>query len=211
MKIAICTPTHRHPTAAYVRSLGSLLTNTQNYWNGLTLRYLLGEAQIIENRNQLTEEALSWGADSILWIDDDMGFPDHSLAALLARKKQVIGCNYPTKTDPPLPTAFKRSGSRFQRVFTTAALAAAGEPEQVSHLGLGLCLISAEALRKIKGPIFQPHKEDPNGHGEDRSLFERLSAAGEAVWVDHALSNQIQHYGAFPYTNQIAEQLAQRR
>jgi glycosyltransferase involved in cell wall biosynthesis len=204
MKVAIVTATHRHPTTPYVGSLSALLLQARDITPELELNYFLRQGHLIDARNKLATKALEWGADWLLFIDDDMGFPPTTLAALLAHDKRVIGCNCATRGHPPLPTACRRRGDKFERVFTMPTDAGI---EEVSHIGLGVALIAADALRKLAPPIIQPYPvDDGSGPREDRFLFERLREAGETVWIDHDLSKHIQHWGEFPFTNQVAAQ-----
>ena len=39
-------------------------------------------------------------ADEILWVDTDMQFPEDALLRLLAHDKDIVGCNYRTRTPP---------------------------------------------------------------------------------------------------------------
>jgi glycosyltransferase involved in cell wall biosynthesis len=210
MKVAIVTPTHRHPTTPYVGSLAALLLNARDLTAGLDLNYFLTSGHLAGARNDLIAAALGWGADWLLFIDDDISFPPGLLSGLLSHGKRVIGCNCSTKGHTPIPTACRRRGDKFERVYT---MPDATGIEEVDHLGLGVCLIAADALRKLAPPIVQAHPDMTTSRfpGQDRYLFERLRAAGETVWIDHGLSNQVQHWGEYPFTNQVAAQFLTQR
>lgn len=83
-------------------------------------------ADLASNRNRLAERALEWGAHFILWADADHVFPDHALIRLFSLNLPVVGCSYPTRVPPLLPTA----------------------------LGLGLCLMRCDLLHKLSRPWF---------------------------------------------------------
>src|SRR6476646_3392159 len=102
MRAAVITPTHRHPTTPYVGSLAALLLHARDLTPGLELNYFLTAGQLITARNRVATAALEWGADWLLFIDDDMSFPPNTLAALLAHGKRVIGCNAVTRDRVPL-------------------------------------------------------------------------------------------------------------
>jgi hypothetical protein len=50
------------------------------------------------------------GADFILWADADHVFPDHALIRLFSLNLPVVGCNYPTRVPPLVPTALGLDG-----------------------------------------------------------------------------------------------------
>src|SRR6476620_5674218 len=104
MRAALVTPTHRNPTTPYVGSLAAFLLHARDLTDGLELNYFLTHGHLIEARNRLTATALGWGADWVLFIDDDMAFPPNTLAALLAHGKRVVACNSVTRSNPPKPT-----------------------------------------------------------------------------------------------------------
>jgi hypothetical protein len=204
MKVAIVTATHRHPTTPYVGSLSALLLQARDITPELELNYFLRQGHLIGGRNLLATAALEWGADWLLWIDDDIAFPPHTLAALLAHGKRIVACNCVTRDNPPSPIARAQRGGKRVKVFTMPGQTGI---EEVTNIGLGVCLIAADALRKVPPPIFRQHPElDGRSPGEDTYLFERLRAAGETIWIDHALSSQVQHWGEFPFTVQVAAQ-----
>src|SRR6185312_11824229 len=95
-------------------------------------------------RNRLVHASLNWGADFILWLDSDHVFPASTLLRLLARDKEIVGCNY-ARRDQTGPTANSLSG--LEQVFTTAEKAEEGQLERVSRMGMGLCLVSTKVFR----------------------------------------------------------------
>jgi hypothetical protein len=205
MKVAILTPVHGDPKTAYVRSLAEMLVYTAEQRKDLTLRPRLGQGHLINNRNALAADALGWNADFVLWIDADTSFPAHSLVSLLAHDLPIVGCNCPTKTHPPRTTAFRAiSDGKFEAVFTTEEIAKRTPIEEVTHLGLGLCLIAAPILAELEQPTFQAKPGHRMNLGEDESLFERIRAKGGRIFVDHRLSLEVAHIGDYAFTNQIA-------
>jgi hypothetical protein len=208
MKVAICTPVHGDPKIQYTRSLAALLIHTARQLPDLELRTVMAQGHLINARNAVANEALDWGADHLLWIDADTQFPAQGLVSLLSHGLSVVGCNYPTRTHPPGPTAFIQQPEGYAAIFTTPQIAEAHPLQEVSHMGLAFLLISAAALSKVGTPIFQPKPGHAMFLGEDEYLFERLRAAGETAFIDQILSLEIGHIGDYAYSNQIAARFA---
>ena len=202
MRIVVCLPIHRQAEALFVSSamnMASRFLMTDMELGGRPLRpelwtCVVTSADLAGSRNRLAATALEWGADFILWADADHVFPDDALIRLFSLNLPVVGCNYPTRVAPLLPTALGLDG---QPVVTTEALAREGKVEPVSALGLGLCLMRADLFAKLPKPWFA----FADGLSEDRRFFRMLGEAGVPVHVDHRLSWAIGHVGAQTYTN----------
>lgn len=150
---------------------------------------------LLDNRNALAGRALAWGAEAVLWLDDDQTFPVDTLHRLLAAGKDVAGCNIARKCEPSRPTAqrFDASGER-ERLWTDPAAAREGRLEQVSDIGLGVCLVRRKVHEAVASPYFA-HAVTRTGQpvGEDYYFCERALASGFEIWVDHGLSWEVGH------------------
>jgi len=171
-----------------------------------------------ESRNRLVAEALHWEADYMLWMDADHVFPCDALLRLLGRSKLVVGCNYARRFSPTSPTASILTGDKPDLVWTTKEKADANEIEEVSHFGLGLCLVdmrvydlldqkASEDGKKHFWPLFTiPAKPDGIGCiGEDVHYFRLIKEAGIPVYIDHGLSWEVGHLSDCILTNAHAE------
>jgi hypothetical protein len=202
MRIVVCIPIHRQAEAMFVSSamnMASRFLMSDIKLGGRPARAELWtcvytSADLAANRNGLAEKALEWGATHILWADADHLFPDYTLVRLLSLNLPVVGCNYPTRLPPFLPTALGLDG---RAVATTEDLARAGEVEAVAALGLGLCLMRADLFAKLPRPWFA----FADGMSEDRRFFRLLAEARVPVHVDHQLSWEVGHIGAHTLTN----------
>jgi hypothetical protein len=202
MRIVACIPIHRQAEAMFVSSamnMASRFLMTEMERGGRPIRpelwtCVVTSADLASNRNRLAQRALEWGADYILWADADHVFPDHALVRLLSLNLPVVGCNYPTRVPPLIPTALGLDG---RPVVTTETLALQGKVEEVAALGLGLCLMRADLLAKVPQPWFA----FADGLSEDRRFCRMLRDAGVRIHVDHSLSWEIGHVGAQTYTN----------
>jgi hypothetical protein len=202
MRIVVCIPIHRQAEAMFVSSamnMASRFLMSDMRLGGRPSRAELWtcvytSADLAANRNGLAERALEWGATHILWADADHMFPDDALIRLLSLNLPVVGCNYPTRVPPLLPTALGLDG---HPVATTEQLARQGKVEPVAALGLGLCLMRADLLAKLTRPWFA----FADAMSEDRRFFRLLAEAGVPVHVDHKLSWEVGHIGAQTFTN----------
>ena len=207
MKVAICTPCYRDVTGEYAGSLANMLLYTSEpriIFNGEATAprfqiFISSSSLLPQLRNMLAADAVECGANYLLWIDADHWFPPHSLLRLLSLNRPVVGANYPTRHAPVRPTALSLAG---EPVWTTEEQAARGEVEQVSHVGLGFCLIDMNVIHALRSQ--QPEgQRDPlfalqsvgerNVLGEDVYFFRRVAEAGFGIYVDHALSWDVRH------------------
>lgn len=191
MKVAVCTPTHGHPSYRYVQSLGALLVNPA----GHELKYFLHKFTPVSlNRNRITQAALEWGADALLWIDDDQTFPADTLARLLAHRRVIVGCNIAMRAENPPPTAGVFVNGEMEPVYTTEELAAGRMLQEVHKIGMGATLIAREVFEKVDKPWFiEALSPQGNYVGSDVYFFERARKCGFKVFVDHALSWEVGH------------------
>jgi hypothetical protein len=225
MKVALCIPAHRQVEAKWAQCLANMIA----YSCGATIELdgkpakiefetiVVSSSLLPESRNRLVVEAIACEADYMLWLDADHVFPVDALLRLLGRSKLVVGCNYARRFTPTSPTASKLADDK-ELVWTTKDKAEAGEVEEVSHMGLGLCLVDMRVYaileRKAEEdgkphfwPLFTiPAKPDGIGCiGEDVSYFEMLREAGIRVYLDHALSWEVGHIHEMILTNAHCE------
>lgn len=191
--------------AGYAKCLADMLVHTMSAtitYNGavtrpqvLTLFETAGPLELKRTRGVI--HARAWGADYLLWIDSDQTFPPDALLRLLKHDVPVVGCNYPTRGEPAMPTAIGFDG---EDIRTTEALAEARDLQRVAALGLGFCLVKVPIFevveRKLPGVRWFQSDISPTGElvtGEDVHFFNQVRKAGFPVFLDHALSWQIGH------------------
>lgn len=161
-------------------------------------------------RHRLVEMATKMGATHMLWVDSDMTFPSDALHYLLRHGKSIVGCNYPRKTYPHMPTAAVGHDNLLYPEYTETEngdidLVEPSEPlKQVMHLGFGLCLVHMEVYTVVEEkcglPFFMVEPIFKNGvysgdYGEDNYFFRKCREAGYDVWCDQQLSNMVGHEG----------------
>ncbi|HEY1605070.1 MAG TPA: glycosyltransferase family A protein [Allosphingosinicella sp.] len=189
MKVAICTPCHGDPKLGFLLSMVGL---TNHRIENVDVRlFVVSSAILPQARNVLVAQAREWGADWILWIDADMTFPPDTLSRLLARNVPVVGANCVRRQTGQPSTAYIGQTP----VATTEEKVRSGSVEQVSALGLGLCLTNTSIFERLPEPwfLFGYDRDRKIAIGEDSFLFGNLLAAKIPVYVDHAVSWEIGH------------------
>ena len=139
---------------------------------------------IEDNRNGLVNFFKNSGIPltHIFWIDTDMQFPEDALLRLLAHDKDIVGCNYRTRTPP----------------YACAGIYKAGDMEtmlpglrQMIQIPTGLLLVKMEVFEKLPFPWFRPGL---NHEPRDDVYFCHLARAhGYEIWCDNDLTKEIVH------------------
>lgn len=98
-RVAFCTPTWERPTDAYLKALeGSLPSLERAGWEHNTA-FEITNPYISAARASMLGKALKWGADVIVFIDDDVSWGPDDLVRLIETEGDVVGGNYRYKTD----------------------------------------------------------------------------------------------------------------
>ena len=171
-----------------------------------------GCPQIDVARNMLASDALNRGADSILFIDADIGFDPIDALRLLARPEPVISGVYARKG--------RRSfASHFAPGVTEVILGAnAPNPYPLQYAAAGFLRIKVEVLSRMieeqrlplcnsewgrrDWPFFQPTivtQADGKNHylGEDWAFSHRLHQIGITPLADTSI--RLWHFGTYPF------------
>lgn len=206
MKVAICIPSREMCHASFAFDLANLVghwTAKHGASGALNICNVRGTL-IADQRTDLVRMALSSGADSILWLDDDMRFPKDALDRLLARGKPIVGCNYTTRVIPPEPTATRLVGGKWRKVQTRPESTGL---EAVDFMGFGCMLVKADVFRKLDVPWFHLgySSVDHKFIGEDVYFGMKATAAGYEMLLDHDLSKEIRHIGSLEYRHEHVE------
>lgn len=162
-------------------------------------------------RMRLITTAMKWEATHIFMVDSDMVFPQDTLVRLLLHGKHVVGCNYPRRKIPCLPTAY--SADRKGPCFTNPD---SGGLEEVSHIGTGMILLDTRVLDAFCEyvdlpwfcfePQIDPEAKDVSGirtKGEDVYFCHKIAELGIPMYIDHDLSKEVGHVGKLVFTHQL--------
>lgn len=197
-KIFVAIPSCRDWKAEFGSSMISLTSH-------LTLKLARGEIEGLGvrcqvasllplNRELLLSQAIDEGFTHILWIDDDTKFPHEVADLLLSRDVDYVAVNMCRKKFPISPIAQDFNGDVVESKGKTGI-------QEVSHAGLGMCMIKLECLKDIPAPRFEVLwlKNQNTYLGEDTYLCEMLKQKGVKLYVDHDASNMVGHIGDFAY------------
>jgi len=207
VRIAICVPSRGTVPIGFATDLAELVmfTTTTLVNDGvLDLGIIVGEnTYITKNRQDLAEQALRDGATHLLWLDDDMRFPQDTLLRLFSRGKDIVGVNYVTRRMPTIPITIQTTGLE-EGTIKKRLFPSEEDPAlvPVDAVGFGAVLIRAPVFNTIgPRPWFEQYfsREHDCWIGEDVHFCMLARAAGHTVWVDTELSTEIAHCGAFEY------------
>lgn len=162
-----------------------------------------------QSRQWLLEDALLNHCTHALFIDSDQVFPQDTLHRLMAWKKPVVACNIARKTNPSFPTAAQRGATMFGVPVTSEAPKEG--LEKVWRIGCGVMLIDLSVMKNIPKPWFETRysQEENQFIGEDWHFIDLVQKAGHDVFVDHGLSREVGHIGAFNFTHANIPSLAE--
>jgi hypothetical protein len=152
---------------------------------------------IVNQRQELAQASLDAGATHILFIDADMRFPKDAIFRLLQRDEAIVAVNYSTRKLPLQPVAF-RDDTTTERVYTEQDDTGL---ESVAAIGMGLMLIKAEVFQKMPKPWFFVPYQNGIYTGEDIFFCRTAREFGFEVLLDHDLSKEVRHIGAFEFSN----------
>lgn len=171
-----------------------------------TIISLYSEGSILASqRHQLVVEARRENATHVLFVDSDMRFPEDALMRLLAAEVRVIGANCPKRKMPTGPTAANYdSRGRKIPVYTNADTHGI---EQVARVGTGFLLVEMDVFDIVPAPWFETPwiPERLAFMGEDVAFCVKLAQKKIPVFIDHDLSREIAHIGAFEFRHEHVE------
>lgn len=185
--------------------------------------YILDKCSILPHaRNRLVGEFLHSDASHMLFIDDDMGWPDNAIPELLAHDKDVIGAVGITKDEDPEKRHFcagldpKVTKFDHERGII-----------RVAYVGTGFLLIKRHVLEKMWTHYRKWATQPPPDHpeigpcsrifefdytqdvwGEDYIFCQRWRELGGEIWVDPSI--RLEHIGSHCYTGTYLEWLEEK-
>lgn len=207
LKVAICIPTRGQNPWGFTYDLAQMMlcTGIAMVSRGLLDIGLISTdgTYIASNREDLVLSALEGYPTHLLWLDDDMRFPQDLLIRLLKHNKPIVAVNYAMRKTPCIPVTIKRlsdtKGQPATRLITTPESSGL---EQVEAIGFGAALIRANVFHRIPRPWFENYWNTKVDRwiGEDIDFCRKCEKAGIEILVDHDLSKEIGHVGTFEYT-----------
>lgn len=200
--VYVAIPSNRDWKVQFGSSLTGLLFHCMR--SGLSTAKLVnfhinnmaGASLLSRAREKALQEATAMGFTHILFIDDDMAFPQNVLDRLMAHDLPFVAANYAAKIPGRTKSVcFDAEGKNINSAQRTGL-------EEVAFVGAGMMLVDLAAANKIASPRFQVlwNEEAQDYIGEDRYFCDALKATGTPLMVDHDISMDVWHIGDFPYS-----------
>lgn len=154
------------------------------------------------NRIKLCQAAIKRNCTHVLFLDDDMRIPMHTLMMLMAHDKDIIAANCARKELPPRSTAKGFDGNCVRTTKNSHKL------EEVMSIGTAVMLIKTSVLLSLPQPWFAEvyNKETGNSIGEDVFFCNLARENGFKIWIEHDVSKEVIHMGGFEFSHQIMEE-----
>ena len=206
VKVVVASPCSDHVVAMWAHDYARMLGHTIRNRPEIEICSMFRPGSCIPiQREMLAREAVHLGWTHILWLDTDMRFPPDTLLRLLDRHKRIVSANYVERRPPYSPIAFADLQTPDVRVFTEPGDTGLVE---VQAVGFGVILMEMDVFRTVAEPWFAV-AWDPKAKefaGEDVYFCAKARDAGERIWVDHDLSQEIAHVGSHNFSMAEARQ-----
>lgn len=98
-RVAICTPSWERPTDSYLAALEASVPALDAAGWEHHAAFEVTNPYISAARASMLGKALDWGADVVVFIDDDVSWEPQDLVKLLDTEGEVVGGNYRYKTE----------------------------------------------------------------------------------------------------------------
>ena len=206
--VSILVPTRDTVYSHFSYSLGNLIKTTTLM--GIEVHLFFDASTILINqRENLINQAIEVKSEWALWLDSDMMFPPTTLLRLLAHNQDIVACNYMKRSYPFKSVAFMDTNDWESWV----PLQSEDELLTVEAIGMGCVLMRTSVFENLNRPYFeytyQPKTKDWGG--EDFTLFKKLNKVGHQVKVDMNLSNEIYHIGTYAYGKNLDTNVQKKR
>lgn len=203
--IMIAVPAMEMVNAEFAQHLA--MASAQLVANGIKINcaFNIGSVITIARRN-LVDIFLKTDFDYIWWVDSDMKFPIDAPLRLLARDKDIIGCNYRRRRFPNANfTGMMGSNGKYTEFVTTD-----NSPplELIDVLPHGCVLVKRHVYERMPQPHYlQEFIPELNLEiGEDIFFCQQAQKAGFQIWCDQELSREISHIGIFHFNYNLSVQ-----
>lgn len=207
VKLAIGTPTTGFSRIEWV---DSIMAMQKDLLHDATLGvddiqlFFYTTSVIPKNRHVIVDYAQKWGATHLLWVDDDMNFPPIAARKLLhtmlknPKEYRIIGANCVKRQ---YPIRFMATGLDGKEVVSYEKSGI----EQVFFTGNAFVLMDMKLFEEFELPYFafgwNPIIKD-FGTEDVYFMAKALKEKGIKTWVDHDVSNLIDHVGIWIFKPQ---------
>jgi hypothetical protein len=203
VRVSICVPSRDTVHAAFAFDLAKLVQHCQMIGTEVTPHFCIGTL-IVNQRDQLAEMALEAGSTHILWLDSDMMFPPDTVQRLLAHGLPIVAGNYVTRQYPHKTVAYRELHDWCSYVIND------GKQDliKVAAVGMGCMLVHTDVIKQMVRPRFQtmwiPDTQDHMG--EDFYFCQQANRLDHDIWIDDALSRELQHLGTVSFNHKMVRQ-----
>lgn len=207
-RVAICSPCTDTVQSMWAHDYAMMLGCTIRSEPSIELAASFMPGSLIpQQREDLVLEVLRGEFTHILWLDTDMRFPPDTLLRMLEREKRIVAANYVQRRKPFRPVTYPSFATPDVRLFTEVSDSGL---VAVDAVGFGCVLTVVDVFKKLPEPWFAAAwvSETQEFVSEDVYFCRRAREAGEQIWIDHDLSQQVYHIGTFPFA--MVDALARR-
>lgn len=201
--VMIAVPAMEMVNAEFAQHLAMAAAQMVAHGIKINCAFNIGSVITIARRN-LVDIFLKSDFDYIWWVDSDMKFPIDAPLRLLARNKDIVGCNYRRRRFPnPNFTGMMGTTGKFSEFQTTDNSPAM---ELIDVLPHGMVMVKREVYEKMPQPHYiQDYVPSLNLEiGEDIYFCQKAKQHGYEVWCDQELSREIAHIGIFHFNYNLS-------
>lgn len=194
--VSILVPTRDTVYSHFAYSLSQLIKTSVQM--GIDINVFFNASTILINqREQLIDQAIQIKSEWVLWLDSDMVFPSTTLLRLLSHNQNIVACNYMKRSYPFKTVAF----TDIKDWESWVPLQTQDELVTVEAIGMGCVLMKTSLFNQLPKPFFEYTYDNKTKDwvGEDFTLFKKFNDLGYEVKVDTNLSNEIYHIGSYAF------------
>ena len=193
-RISVCVPTRDLCNSDFSHSYVKMVAHFCTHFVGR------GQAEIInlmdigtllpDMRNTLARVSIELGATHILWLDNDMVFPEDTIERLYKHGKPIVAAGYSQRKEPAKPVSARNGVWVYTEEDSTGL-------EEVDFVGMGCMLVETAVYENLPKPWhnlgWSPEKNSVIG--EDVYFCNKAREIGAGVYLDHDLTKEIGHVG----------------
>lgn len=195
-KFAVGIPTVGHNDSLFLANYPWFLQSSWSEFGFNNILPIVSPRNVVHlGRAEIVKKAIIYGAEYLMFLDDDMIIPEDTLIRLASHNKEFVSALAYKRNEPYFPCAFTGKDSRGAWLPDTRLRQGLIE---VDVTGLSCCLIKMNVIKKIlknkekqifkRGGLFYFTR-----FGEDFNFCEELKKMGIKIWVDSDLV--IDHLG----------------
>ncbi len=199
--LQVAVISNRPHSPSFSASLALLMANVTRSTEFSTLVLFMQQniSQICQGRDSAIQMAQEKSVSHLLFVDDDMIFPEDAAVGLLSRNKRIVGANYVRKQFPISFVAKDLDGKPINSNGKSGI-------QSASLIGFGCILFDMDVFTKYPAPYFALDWTLDAGYATEDTVFCRAALKrGEEIFIDHDLSNLIGHAGEFIFRGIFAE------